>query len=121
MLTLRERVGGWCGAQARRVRQQEEVREVAELLGVDESGASLLLRSAAWNKEALLSSYMDDAEKVRGGGGRGLGEREWWAHTEVERPLPSNSPHDPMILRANGLGRCARRRVCRARPRRCRR
>ena len=40
------------------------MREVAELLGVDESCAMLLLRSAAWNKEALLSNYMDDADKV---------------------------------------------------------
>jgi ariadne-1 len=92
----RRRDGGLQGvrmgrAQARRVRQQEEVREVAELLGVDESCAMLLLRSAAWNKEALLSNYMDDADKVGTacthvwGSGSTKGEQTKAAHATGEK------------------------------------
>mmetsp|Transcript_10394 Transcript_10394/g.12172 ORF Transcript_10394/g.12172 Transcript_10394/m.12172 type:complete len:583 (-) Transcript_10394:534-2282(-) len=50
--------------ESRRKTQEADVIEISELLGVDKSSALLLLRSIAWNKEDLLSRYMDNAEKV---------------------------------------------------------
>ena len=50
--------------QGRRNQHNADVEEVAELIGVNQFTATLLLRSVAWNKEDLLSRYMDDPEKV---------------------------------------------------------
>jgi len=50
--------------EGRRNQQHSDVEEVAELIGVNQFTATLLLRSVAWNKEDLLSRYMDDPEKV---------------------------------------------------------
>mmetsp|Transcript_17885 Transcript_17885/g.30055 ORF Transcript_17885/g.30055 Transcript_17885/m.30055 type:complete len:586 (+) Transcript_17885:274-2031(+) len=50
--------------KGRRDLQQGDIEEVADLIGVNHSTATLLLRSVAWNKEDLLSQYMDDPEKV---------------------------------------------------------
>jgi len=47
-----------------RAQQHRDQEEVTGLLGVDESTALLLLRSARWNKEDLLSKYMEDPEAV---------------------------------------------------------
>ena len=52
-------------AQARAAAQEASVAEVASLLGVPTGTASLLLRSARWNQEDLLTRYMEDPEKVR--------------------------------------------------------
>lgn len=51
--------------QGLRAQQHRDQEEVSGLLGVDVSTALLLLRSARWNKEDLLSKYMEDPEAVR--------------------------------------------------------
>mgnify|MGYP007125096475 CR=1 FL=1 len=53
--------------QGRRNQQHSDIEDIAELLGVSHFTATLLLRSVAWSKEDLLSRYMDDPDKVRGG------------------------------------------------------
>jgi len=50
--------------QGRAAAQEAEVAEVAGLLGVSHGAAGLLLRSARWNTEDLLTKFMEDAEKV---------------------------------------------------------
>lgn len=50
--------------QGRAAAQEAEVAEVAGLLGVPLGAAGLLLRSARWNKEDLLTRFMEDADKV---------------------------------------------------------
>ena len=51
--------------QGRADAQEAAVRDVSGLLGVTPGSASLLLRRFKWNKEDMLSRYMEDPQQVR--------------------------------------------------------
>jgi ariadne-1 len=54
--------------QARAAAQEASVAEVASLLGVATGAAALLLRAFKWNREDLLTRYMEDPDKARAAG-----------------------------------------------------
>ncbi|KIL55610.1 hypothetical protein M378DRAFT_173495 [Amanita muscaria Koide BX008] len=45
-------------------KMQEEVEYICNILGVEASTASLLLRHLTWNRERLIEQYMDNPSKV---------------------------------------------------------
>lgn len=45
-------------------RQQEEIKHVAGIIGIEPKDAALVLRYFGWNKDLLMDKYMDSPEKV---------------------------------------------------------
>jgi ariadne-1 len=46
-------------------KQEREVRSVADLFKISQAAASIFLRYYQWNKEKLISNYLENPEKVR--------------------------------------------------------
>ncbi|KAF7300136.1 RBR-type E3 ubiquitin transferase [Mycena kentingensis (nom. inval.)] len=66
---------------------EQDVEHVRNILGVDQSTASLLLRHNAWNKERLIEQYMDNADKMLVAAGASLPSPD-----AVATPRPSRRP-----------------------------
>eukprot|EP00898_Chlorokybus_atmophyticus_P002061 jgi/Chlat1/2856/Chrsp194S03011 len=69
-------------AEGRRQQQAALVTEVHEMLGVSDAAALLLLRKYKWNKEDLISRYLDDPETVCAAAGvAGIGHSDTLSST----------------------------------------